>query len=52
MGVGSQTVSPPVKNNRFEKLNTQDLCAIYALLLPSIFDFCAAILKALPFWSE
>jgi len=37
----------PVKNNRFGKLNTQDLCAIYALLFPSIFDFCAAILTDL-----
>jgi len=28
------------------------LCVIYALLLPSIFDFYAATLKALPSWSK
>jgi len=34
------------------QLNIQDLCAIYALLFPSILDFCAGILKALSSWSK
>jgi len=42
----SQLASPSVKNNRFEKSNQK--YRIYALLLPSIFNFCAATLKANP----
>jgi len=38
-GARQSSQLPTIKNNRFEKSNTQDLCTIYTLLL-SIFDFC------------
>ena len=40
---------PPydVKNNRFGKLNIQNLCTIYALSYPHSLNSCTATLKAL-----
>ena len=41
-----------VNNNRFEKLNIQDLFAIYTLLYSQSFNFFAAFFKALRSWSK
>ena len=41
-----------VNNNRFEKSNTQDSCAIYALSYSLNFNFCTASLMGLPSWNS
>ena len=37
---------------KLSTLTTQNNYLIYALLFPSIFDFCAGTFKAFPSWSE